>query len=508
MKNAWKTLLSKIFTHCEKMSINTRYIDEISKIFNNKKELEHFLAACQMPLKKSIKINLHRISVNDFESITKPWWWKLTDPEFGNKSDIPNDSFYIDRDDTSTPLWRTFFHQSGLIYIQEIAASMSVKSLDTKEDSIILDVSSAPGWKSIQIWDFLLYRNRERPWFIVSNDVIWQRLKALSHNINRMWIYNSWMTMFNWFSFWKNLPDFFDEVLVDAPCSWEWTGFKSDSALKFWRREEINKIAGTQFQLLVSAIKATKPWWSVVYSTCTMNPYENEVNLKKIKEFFGDSIKLEDVIIANKSTWIPWLEWEEFLGQEDCEKVARFWPHIQKTWWFFIAKIRKLGSNIKQNLDDNKLAPINPFRMEQSKTFQTKIIELLYKDYWIKLDLNSYYFMASKEFVSVTSPKIIQLKNHINFEKIWIPIFKIDRDGTFRPMHGLGTIFGHMAKKNFVEFDEKTAQKYAELQDIELKEIIDWKFDENSWYIIIKWKNYWIWVWKIIKDFIKNKYIK
>jgi 16S rRNA (cytosine1407-C5)-methyltransferase len=90
-------------------------------------------------------------------------------------------------------------------------------------------------------------------------------------------------------------------VLVDAPCSGEGTGFKSDFSLKFWKKEEINKISGTQFQLLVSALKTVKPGGIVVYSTCTMNPYENEYNVKKILEFFKGAVILENVEIINKS---------------------------------------------------------------------------------------------------------------------------------------------------------------------------------------------------------------
>ncbi|MDP2670614.1 MAG: hypothetical protein Q8O99_07065 [bacterium] len=67
------------------------------------------------------------------------------------------------------------------------------------------------------------------------------------------------MTRRNGAMFGKHLPEIFDHVLVDAPCSGEGTKYKSDSALTFRRKEEINKITGTQFQLLVSAVKATKP---------------------------------------------------------------------------------------------------------------------------------------------------------------------------------------------------------------------------------------------------------
>ena len=80
----------------------------------------------------------------------------------------------------------------------------------------------------------------------------------MAYNVNRVGAYNIALSAFNGFSFGKNLPEFFDHVLLDAPCSGEGTGFKSETALKFWRKEEINKIKGTQFQLLISAIKTLK----------------------------------------------------------------------------------------------------------------------------------------------------------------------------------------------------------------------------------------------------------
>jgi 16S rRNA (cytosine1407-C5)-methyltransferase len=57
--------------------------------------------------------------------------------------------------------------------------------------------------------------------------------------------------------------------------------------LKYWRKEEINKIASTQYLLLVSALKTVKPGGVIVYSTCTMNPYENEFNLKKLLDEYA-----------------------------------------------------------------------------------------------------------------------------------------------------------------------------------------------------------------------------
>jgi len=327
--------------------ISEKYLEEIKKWFKSDEEFEAFLNSCQLPLKKSIKINLHRISTEIFENLTKEKWWKLTKPNFyPQDTDIPPDLFYIDRQNTDIPLWKTFLHQSGFFYIQEIAAWMAARQIwPLKGDEIVLDISSAPWWKSVQLWDYLLLKSKENslsPGIVISNDVSKIRLKALAHNLNRMWIYNSAITNFNWFAFGKNLSEFFDHVLVDAPCSGEGTWFKSDAAMKYWYPSEIKKISNTQLQLLISAIKTTKVWWSIVFSTCTMNPYENEQNVAKILEIYKDKIKLENLQLINISSWFDKFGDLELLPVSEAQKLARFWPHIQKTWWFFIAKFRKI----------------------------------------------------------------------------------------------------------------------------------------------------------------------
>lgn len=487
------------------MSIHQRYIDHIKQAFKNEEELNTFLDCCQRPLKKSIKINKHRISVQEFIDITSKRWWHLIDPWFIEWS---NDIYYIDRDDLEIALWRTFLHQSWYFYMQEISASMPAKFLDLKENDIVLDISSAPGGKSVQIWDELLCINSHKPWFVVSNDVSSSRLIALAHNLNRMWIYNSWITKFNWFSFGKNIPEFFNHVLVDAPCSWEGTWFKSDFAMKFRKQEEINKIAWTQFQLIVSAIKATKPWWSIIFSTCTMNPTENEQNVKKILEFFWWSVSLASVDVIWKSYWLEKFWDQEFLSNQDSTKIARFWPHIQKTGGFFISKFIKTDSTSKDKKIESKLFPNNPFKLEMNKSLQIKVGEYLKNFFWIEIDIDNYLFVATKEQVYITSNKFLDIKDKLQFEKIWTPIFKLNKDWTYRPTHHLGIIFWAKAKFNYVEFDEKTSQEYANWKDLDPNNSIQFKKDWNFPYLIIKWNWKWIWIGKIIEWIIKNKYIK
>lgn len=500
-------------------NISERYLKEIKKAFKTEEEFNLFVNSCRLPLKKSIKINLHKILPEEFKKETQPDWRHLTNPWFikDQFNGLPNDIFYVDRENTDIPLWKTFWHQSWFFYIQEVAAWMPARFLDIDlGNELILDISAAPGGKSVQIWDYLIYKFNNNKlnsklWFLVSNDVNKSRILALAHNLNRMWIFNSWITSFNWFAFWKNLPEFFDRVLVDAPCSGEWTGFKSDFSLKFWKKEEINKISGTQFQLLVSALKSVKPWWVVIYSTCTMNPYENEFNVRKILDFFKWSVILENVEIINKSPGIENWDWENILSYEESYKLARFWPHIQKTWWFFIAKFKKIEKLNLKITQENKLAPKYKNKINYDKSLQKKMFEFIFDNWWIKLDTQKHLFLETSSQIYLTSPKWLDIKDFIHFEKIWTPIFKKDKKWNIRPNHNFWSILWDLATKNFIEIDKTTAQKYALLNDIEkseiLKEYIDW--NPPMWYVIIKYKNWGLWVWKLTTEWIiKNKYIK
>lgn len=91
-------------------------------------EVEQFLSACYRPLKKSMTINVSKINTESFIELIKDRGWRLTPSSF-TKDPI---SFYIDRDIRPLALGKTFLHQCGFFYIQEIAASLPATQIDVK----------------------------------------------------------------------------------------------------------------------------------------------------------------------------------------------------------------------------------------------------------------------------------------------------------------------------------------------------------------------------------------
>lgn len=106
-------------------------------------------------------------------------------------------------------------------------------------------------------------------------------------------------------------------MLLDAPCSGEGIGFKAESALKFWNIKNVKTIARLQMKLLKAGLSALKVGGELLYSTCTMNRFENEG-------------VLEEVLTAFPGTF-------EILFQK------RFWPHKEEAGGFFVARIRKIA---------------------------------------------------------------------------------------------------------------------------------------------------------------------
>jgi 16S rRNA (cytosine1407-C5)-methyltransferase len=264
----------------------SRFSDYLQKTFLfSSIEVEEIIAAMIRPIGKSIRINTRKIALADFKIHATEQGWKLTD------TDIP-EVFLIDRDDTSIALGNTLEHQAGWFYIQEVAAAMpphllrqeqfKVSSLEFRDEptqnsklktqnskEIILDMCAAPGGKTTQLADYFPES------LIIANEVNRTRTPQLFDNLDRMGYDNIAVISCDG-RFFQNFPEFFDAVLLDAPCSGEGTAFRDAAVIDQWNEKNIDRIAKLQKQLFATAETIVKPAGFVSYSTCTLNRVENE----------------------------------------------------------------------------------------------------------------------------------------------------------------------------------------------------------------------------------------
>lgn len=163
------------------------------------------------------------------------------------------------------------FHEMGLYYIQEPSAMCVAQLADPKPGERVLDLCAAPGGKATQLAGRLAGKG-----LLVCNEPVLGRAKILSQNIERMGIQNAVVLNHTPQELEARFPAFFDRIIVDAPCSGEGMFHKEEAALTEWSPENVARCAARQREILTSAAAMLRPGGTLVYSTCTFAPEENE----------------------------------------------------------------------------------------------------------------------------------------------------------------------------------------------------------------------------------------
>ncbi len=158
--------------------------------------------------------------------------------------------------------------QQGLFYIQDPSTLLAVRELDPQPGETILDLCAAPGGKTTYI--AALMQNQGR---IIAHDNAPERLKLIQENCARLGV-TCVETLSN--SKFEIRNSKFDRILIDAPCSN--TGVLRRRVDLRWRirAEEIQRLRTTQLDLLHQAAPLLKPGGTLVYSTCSLEPEENQ----------------------------------------------------------------------------------------------------------------------------------------------------------------------------------------------------------------------------------------
>jgi len=299
-----------------------KFVDRYSALTDFPKFKEYSLKH----LRKSIRINTLKIPVNKckkrmeqqgFEMTQVPWckegfWIKGARRDVGN---FPE-------------------HILGYIYGQESASMIPPVVLDPKPGDFVLDMCAAPGSKTTQL---AMYMKNQG--LLLANDVDHKRIASLGINTQRCGLANHVITMMqgHWF---KKVNHEFDKILVDAPCSSTGTIRKSFKALEMWSPNFVKRCVGIQKQLSKIAFEKLKQGGTLVYSTCSCEPEENEAVVTDLLENY-DNAKVEKIKLDIKRS-VPVMEFEKWKFDEQVKNCLRIWPQDNDSEGFFVTKIKKL----------------------------------------------------------------------------------------------------------------------------------------------------------------------
>ncbi|MBW2964222.1 RsmB/NOP family class I SAM-dependent RNA methyltransferase [Candidatus Woesearchaeota archaeon] len=225
-------------------------------------------------------------------------------------------------------------HTLGYFYVQEAASMIPPLVLDPQPGERVLDMCAAPGSKTTQIAQYMKNKG-----VLVANDVTGIRLAALGVNLQRCGVLNTIMTQMHGSRFFELE---FDRVLVDAPCSGTGTIRKSLKTIEMWNPRLASHLAKTQRQLIRAGFTVLKPGGTLVYSTCTLEPEEDEGVVDFLLKEFPDAV-VEEIKLPGLKRSPAVVEFEGKKYSDEVKKCLRIWPQDNDTEGFFVAKIRKRG---------------------------------------------------------------------------------------------------------------------------------------------------------------------
>lgn len=279
--------------------------------------------AMEKPLSRCFRVNTLRIEVSRLTKLLNKKGFQFRRVPWAREGFcLTKEPFSI----TSTPEYL-----GGLLYVQEASSMYPAVALDPKPGEIIADMAAAPGGKTSHLAQLMENRG-----VIYAFDVGEERLKEMRLNLSRLGVINT--VLIHGSSLHMGELGFeFDKILLDAPCTGSGTIHKNPERKASRTMKDVKFCQGLQMQMLRVALENLKPGGVVVYSTCSLEPEENEFVVQWVLDNFD--VKLLPLRHGEPALTRP-------FGTELSEEISRarrFYPDIHGTTGFFVAKIEKQG---------------------------------------------------------------------------------------------------------------------------------------------------------------------
>lgn len=226
--------------------------------------------------------------------------------------------------------------ENGSLYIQNPSSLMPVLALNPQSGEEIMDMCAAPGGKTLA-----LVAAMEQTGRIAAIEHVRGRFFKLKHMMQRYQAdivdcYNADAR-----TLWRKVPERFDRILLDAPCSSESRIRIGDpDSWKFWSPKKNKEMSRKQKGLIRSAFDCLKPGGVMVYCTCTYAPEENELVVQSLLDRHGDQAVIEAVSLPCPNQMSGLTHWQGQELSDDVSRSVRILPDdIQDS--FFLCRIRK-----------------------------------------------------------------------------------------------------------------------------------------------------------------------
>lgn len=311
-----------------KYEMKQLFEERMRKLLSDEKDFKSYSEIVHQPPKNFIRCNTLKIFPDQLmKKLRKKW--KVSQP-YVNYPEI----MLIEQDLLPGELGNSIEHLLGYYYVQELCSMTSVMALDPKPYEFILDLCASPGSKTTQI-----AAKMQNTGTLIANDLKLDRIAILASNLEKAGVSNAIITKndsINLCSRFQKERIKFDKILLDAPCSGEGTLRSSPKTFQMWNYKIVQKLSRQQKKMIAFALKCLKSGGTLVYSTCTHSPEENEEVINfALKNF---PVKIEHITLPLKCR--PGImNWENETFNPEVLNSCRIYPQDNDTEGFFVCKL-------------------------------------------------------------------------------------------------------------------------------------------------------------------------
>lgn len=407
------------------------------------------------------------------------------------------------------------YYYAGLYYIQEPSAMTPASLLPINPGDKVLDICAAPGGKSTELGAKL-----EGEGLLVSNDISNSRAKALLKNIELFGIRNALVVSEAPNKLAQYFPEYFDKILIDAPCSGEGMFRKSPAIMKNWEQYGVDYYNKLQKEIILFAASMLKPGGYMLYSTCTFSPEENEGTISYLMEQCPE-FHVVNAIPDEKTQKELKLSYEGFdfgkpewvNGKEELKHCIRLWPHKINGEGHFVtllykdktenigdlADVKSADAKSLSNKQTSKVSYNNASNLKKSaNAFSDETLEFIKQ---LKFPIDQNQLVVREDRVYLLPQGLPDLKGlRILRQGLLLGEMKKQR---FEPSQALANALKITDYDKVIRFavDDPIVIRYLKCESIELNQ--DY---QDGWYLICVEQFPLGWV-KIVKNNLKNKYL-
>lgn len=458
----------------DKMSLPTAFEEKMKRLIGD--EYSEYLKCFDEPRHYGLRVNTAKISTEDFLKIA-PW---PLEP-------VPwiHNGFYYDGENCHPARHPYYF--AGLYYLQEPSAMTPADRLPILPGDRVLDVCAAPGGKATELGARL-----NGTGILAANDLSSSRAKGLLKNIELMGIGNVLILSEEPGKLIPYFREYFDKILIDAPCSGEGMFRKDKKMIRAWEEHGPEYFSKIQKSIITQAAEMLKPGGMMLYSTCTFSPEENEQTIEYLLETHPEFDLCEMEGYEGFSSGMP----ETTASRDErLSRTVRIFPYRMKGEGHYLALLKKRGDEVTHTCDALRSA-------SPRKNILPGELDDFLRDIKREFDPSRIDIRGDKVYYM---PEGLPALNGVRFIRTGLLMGELKKK-RFEPSQALAM---NLKKEEYARTIDLSAKderviRYLKGETLDVEDLVSSK--EKGWYLVCV-DGYPLGFGKLARQMLKNKYL-